>query len=187
MTKQFLLFFIFVSFISAANAQITKGNWLVGGTGYFTSASYSGTTAASYKQTIIQISPNIGYFFIDKLSIGLKPGYSYNKTNLGTTPTSSSTFSVGPFARYYLLNIKNQVNIFSEVNYQFNKTTTTDNQSFSYNQFSVSAGPVIFFNSSVGLELSIGYTRGKYGSDATSMDNTLRVGVGFQIHLDRER
>ncbi|MBX9732610.1 MAG: hypothetical protein K2X37_01000, partial [Chitinophagaceae bacterium] len=148
MGKKFLFFYVCVFVVSVSSAQLTKGNWLVGGAGYFTSASYSGTTAASYKQTIIQISPNIGYFFIDKLSIGLKPGYSYNKTNLGTTPTSSSTFSVGPFARYYLLNIKNQVNIFSEVNYQFNKNTT-DNQSFSYNQFSVSAGPVIFFNSSV--------------------------------------
>ena len=52
-----------------ANAQITKGNWMVGGTGNFSSyeSKYiNNGNEVTNKGIGTNISPNIGYFFINK-------------------------------------------------------------------------------------------------------------------------
>ncbi|MFK5108799.1 hypothetical protein ACI394_30215, partial [Klebsiella pneumoniae] len=63
-----------------SNAQITKGNWLVGGSGSLRSINTSNSSpgiSTSSKRLDIIISPSIGYFIIDKFALGLRA--SYNK------------------------------------------------------------------------------------------------------------
>lgn len=186
--KQLFLFLSFISISCMSHAQLTKGNWLVGGNGSFSSASYSNTIAASYTQTNLQISPTAGYFFSDKFAAGLRPGYAYTKTSItgNSNDYSLNTLSIGPFVRYYFLQLENRLNIFSELNYQYVTSKTKDNPSTSYNAYSILAGPVIYFNQSVGLEFTVGYSTAKFSSDASSKNSTLQFGIGLQVHLEKD-
>jgi hypothetical protein len=52
------------------------------------------------------------------------------------------------------------------------------------NNFKIKAGAVYFLNSSVGLEASLNYLNQKSNNDSTN--NAVFLGVGFQIHLEKE-
>ena len=58
---------------AAVNGQITKGNWLVGGTGNF--SSYENKSSSNGLENInkgfgINVSPNIGYFLANRFAVG---------------------------------------------------------------------------------------------------------------------
>lgn len=180
--KKISLFFLCIAIYNYGSSQITKGNWMIGGNGSFSSVKTNSTVAANYKQTSIQISPIIGYFVIDKLAMGLKPGYTYTKTLTGSSNYSLNAYSMGPFVRYYFLEAEKRVNILTEASYQYTISKVTDNPSSSNNGFSFLAGPVIYFNSSVGLEFTIGYSTTRFAGESTS-SNTILLGIGLQVHL----
>ena len=92
-----------------AKSQLTKGTWVVGGTGKFyanNNSINSSTYNVDAKYTEISISPSVGYFIIDKLVLGLRPTFSSLKgkvTSSGGLSTNVQRYWVGPFGRYYLL------------------------------------------------------------------------------------
>ncbi|UOK43079.1 MULTISPECIES: hypothetical protein [Flavobacterium] len=177
---KFLLFITLVSFFTS-NAQITKGNWMVGG-----DASYTNSKVTDSNNKIIgssnsvRIFPNIGYFVIDKFALGINGNFNYGK---GNGSASSIGYGAGPFARYYFLDTENSINLFAEANYNYwiSKTQGFDSGNGSSYKFKV--GPVIYFNSSVGLEMSLSYNTEKL-SDYTS--KYFIVGFGLQVHLEKE-
>jgi len=95
--------------------QLDKKTWLVGGSGSFNSYKLEGSfisqqtnnqVITGYNYKVIELSPKVGYFFIDKLAIGITPTFSYSKVISrvnNTTAYYANKFSVGPFARYYFL------------------------------------------------------------------------------------
>lgn len=184
MSRLFLI--ALLSFItSAANSQITKRNWMLGGIINYASTNYNsenyGATHTAYN---LQIKPNIGYFFIDKLAAGIKTGIGKTGQKGGTNYTD---FNIGPFFRYYFLNQDKNVNILSEGMYQygFEGSLSGSNNSTSKSTFTFSAGPVIYFNTVVGLEFLISYSTYKF-SGIKGSNNTVMVGLGLQVHLERE-
>lgn len=190
--KQLVLFFSLTTFFFSAQGQLTKDNWLVGGTGKFysyTSQYSSATYSNEAKYTQIDVSPDIGYFVADRLAFGLRPTFSSIKGKVTTTgglSTNVQRYWIGPFGRYYLLNIENRTNIVTDVSYQFGffgGGLAKGNLS----TFSALAGPVVFFNSSVGLEFLLGYSYSM--EDAEMYQKEVRSGfqiaVGFQIHLEK--
>ena len=181
--------------MQVVSAQLTKGNWLVGGNANFSLSHYDANDA---KLTAIDLSPNIGYFFIDKLATGIRMGYSGSNTKFGDNPSQPGTensfkstgYSIGPYIRYYFLPINNRYNILTELNYQYinsKQEINNLNSSNSFNnQFSIVAGPAIYLNSSVGIEFLVGYSNApKNKSSARS--SKVGVGIGFQIHLEKEK
>jgi hypothetical protein len=184
MQKTILLIIAACFIIKNANSQITKGNWLVGGSASFSSLKSSSTATIQFKQTNFQISPLVGYFVKDKFAIGLKPSLTYGSNTIANTNT---IISIGPFVRYYFLKPENIFNLFTEGSYAYGSNTGkgqgTGQKS---NTFSLSAGPVLYFNSSVGLEFIIGYSTTKVvGFSGTN--NEIRFGIGFQIHLEKDK
>lgn len=177
-------------------AQLNKGNWLVGGVGNFTSTknSYSNPSISQMADVIfLNLSPDIGYFFIDKLSVGIKPGFTWNKTevlpiNGGGGSSNIKRFEVGPFIRYYLLNADNPYNILADISYQFG-TARNKPANGNISTFSISAGPVIYFNTSVGLEVLIGYYQKneEFKNSYSSGQKGLQVGVGFHFYLEKSQ
>jgi len=175
-----------------ARSQLTKGNWLVGGNGKFSSytSQYSGigySNEASYTQ--IDLSPNIGYFVADKLAFGLRPTLSSIKGEV-TTPgggyTNVQRYWIGPFGRYYFLKSDKQFNLLTDLSYQygfFGGELAKGN----LNTFSALAGPVVYFNSSVGLEVLLGYSSSLEDVEQGSRDKRkgFQVVIGFQIHLEK--
>ena len=185
MRKCFYLPILLVFPVFNASAQLAKGNWLIGGNASFSSAKYINTVAASYSQIDIRISPMIGYFIIDKLPVGIRPGFSYTKTTLGTDYVGTRTFNMGPFVRYYFLPLESRVNLLSEVSYQRQISKLKDNPVVSRNGLSVLAGPVLYFNTSVAMEFTVGYSIGKFVGDAGSRNRTIQAGIGVQVYLEK--
>ena len=195
--KTFLIISTLLLFAFTSTAQLTKKTWLVGGTGSFSSynqsLSYSSTNITA-KYTSIDISTSVGYFVIDKLVLGLSPSFSYYKGNVTSQGLnySPTKYSIGPFARYYLLNSEKPFNLLADIRYQFGiaKNPSPSSDKGKLNNFSIMAGPEIFFNSSVGLEILLGYkttteTIDNSPNAYTDKRKGFQVSVGFQIHLQK--
>lgn len=172
-------------FINNANCQLTKKNWLIGGVASFSSSKYEGTGTTNEKQVLIQLDGNIGYFIVDKFTVGLKPGYQRTETT-GFVHKVVNTYAIGPFARYYFLPQENYINIFAEANYQYGLLKTNENpNTTNSNKITGLAGCSIFFNSSVALELTMGYSHFLYSANSTKVKSII-AGIGFQFHLEKE-
>jgi hypothetical protein len=193
-------FFLLVAITLTINSfgQLEKSTWLVGGSGSF--YNYNGTyrstsNNADTKVTNIDIKTSIGYFLIDKLSVGLRPSFSFSKGKVYQSGvqsgliSSNTQFLIGPFARYYFLEKEKQFNLLADISYLVGTNTSPlpPKTKGSLNEFSISGGAEIFFNSSVGFEFLVGYKK-KYEDikGATGyVDNKsgFQIGIGFQIHL----
>lgn len=171
---------IFLLFVTSSFAQITKNNWMVGGTARFKSVKEK-QDDLDVSTFTIDASTNLGYFFIDKMAGGLNLGYNYFKyKNLGVV-SHSSILKFGPFVRYYLLPADSRINVLTQIAYSHG----SDFNEYSTNSLNLAAGPVIYFNSSVGLEFTLNYERFSSNSN-TSSANSIFLGIGFQIHLEKE-
>lgn len=191
--KQLVLLFSFSTFFFTAQSQLTKGIWLAGGTGKFyayksqySSATYS--NEASYTQ--IDLSPNIGYFVADKLAFGLRPTFSSIKgevTGPGGLRTNTQRYAVGPFGRFYVLSTDKQFNLLTDISYQHGITNLDGKKIGNFNEFSVLVGPVVYFNSSVGLEFLLGYSASLEEKEQAYRETKkgFQIGIGFQIHLEK--
>lgn len=185
--KKIKLFLIGTILLTVStNAQITKNNWMVGGNISFTNSKTSPNDNSHSESTsnAFNVSPNIGYFIVNKLAVGAS--YQYNseviKSDMGKAKYKSD--NLGPFIRYYLLKPEKTANIFLETSYNFS-TMKEDKNTI----FASKLGAVYFLNSSVGLELMLKYSiaKFKYHNDLIPDDTTkgLTLGLGFQIHLER--
>lgn len=187
MTKLKTLCILTFLFSLITNAQITKGNWLVGGTGDFSTGKSKVTTyfdgkEYEYSGYSFSINPNIGYFIANKFATGLTSRIGYAKTDDGTD-SGSWFYGAGPFARYYLLDSDNLVNILTHVEYYYTANSKSDN---TFNSFITKLGPVIFFNSSVALELTANYRLNNFNSSGgKTVANSFDLQIGFQIHLEK--
>ena len=178
--KTIRLFFIAtILFTISVNSQITKKNWMVGGNAYFDNSNAKNSNGEEIQSsTQIIVQPNIGYFFYDRFASGLSASYGYGKTKGGN---SNSGFSVGPFVRYYFLKTEKNINFLVEANYYYGKDF---NKSDFVTNYGFKTGPVIYFNSSVGLELLAKYEHVFYSSDSFTT-NSFQIGLGLQIHLEK--
>jgi hypothetical protein len=138
--------------LNTAKGQLTKGNWLVGGSGNFAIQKRK-VLDGNTKNTRLQLSPNIGYFFVEKLVAGVKPVWELGASSLPGSSNSSYNLSLGPFLRYYLLPADRPLNVLTETSYRYGWGSGNNRQ----NMYSISTGPVMYFNTSVGLELTANY------------------------------
>lgn len=195
--KQLLLLFSLTFLYLNTNAQLTKKNWLVGGSGSFYSYNEDYSTASlntTAKYTTIDIGASVGYFFIDKFAAGLRTGFSSYKGEVVNTPggTNQYKLSIGPFVRYYFLNKDKPFNILLDAGYQLgtNRFLGALHEKGKYNTLSIMSGSEIFFNSAVGIEILLGYT-----SKVLSIDNSqsassntkkgFQASIGFTFHLEK--
>lgn len=194
MKKSTCLIIVVFFIINSVSSQITKGNWMVGGNLNYTKSKSTGSAASNSNVRDFTLLPTAGYFVFDKGVIGIKSELSfvkesYPQTN-GTVVSNSQNFlGIGPFARYYFLPKDKRINTFSDGSILYKETVskssgnTTDK--FKTLNYSLSCGMVIFLNTSVGVEFSVGY----YSSKAIDFDakgEDFKFGIGFQIHLEKE-
>jgi len=173
-------------YLNQANSQTTKGHWLLGGNVNFSLTTYKSEAGQTNTGYVFQANPNVGYFIVDKFAIGLKAGIG-REASKGTGTAIFSKFTdanFGPFVRYYLLSTENQFNILIEGAYQKGFIKGDSPRKTFKNTFSFAVGPVIYFNSTAGLEFLIGYSSSKYVGFAGS-NGTIQFGLGIQFHLEK--
>lgn len=171
-----------IGLFSTANAQIQKGNWMVGGN--LLGADFGLNTGAGYN---IQLQPKGAYFIEDNLALG---GY----VNLGIfgAKGSSTTYNygVGALGRYYLNpgekgvdNLLKHGRWFLEANVGLGGQSGTGGGA-SANALDYGFGPgyAYFITPNIGLEGVLKYT-GNLGFGNRGTTSNLAFGLGFQIYL----
>ena len=202
--RRIILLILAVSTLKYSSGQITKNNWLVGGMGLFSSTTFKNDFGLqTHRATNLQLTPAIGYFFIDKFAGGLKLNFSTSRNKniydgAGYNLAKNNTYGFGPFIRYYFLNTDKPFNLLIDGSYQYNierggGVSTGDDTpipipitQYTKNTFSIAAGPVIYFNTSIGLEFLVGYTTSKYIQNNRG-NNSVQVGLGLQVHLEKDK
>ncbi len=163
MKNLIIIYFLTVfAFFKYGNAQTEKGTFLLGG-----NVSYQLVD----EQYFLNISPNIGYFVANKISIGLFS--SLEKQNL------LSDFLIGPNIRVYFL--PSEIgSFFAGGTYLYNYIKAPA-QRFegSFNGFNTSLGYAMFLNNSIAIQLSANYEK------LEDRSGNLYFGIGFQIHLKK--
>ncbi len=85
------------------------------------------------------------------------------------------------------LDTENMVNLFAETGYDYYTITGKGlGRSQHQSTFLFSGGPVIYFNTSVGLEFIITYATTKIAGSSGN-NNKIQFGIGFQIHLEKDK
>lgn len=163
---------IVVAAAITASAQTQKGNWLVGG-----SANFSSVKQGEFSATSFGISPMAGYFIVEDLALGASLNFSSFKEE---DDDASTEFSIGPFVRYYFVDLGPSAKLFGQANVAFGSSKYINSEGFT--EWGISAGPAIFLNPHTALEITLGYGSQKY-KDADDAVNAFGVNVGFQIHL----
>lgn len=105
MKKQLYLLTAGLLLVCLANAQIKKGDILLGGNVNFNSSTTDPTTNDYTNKTIgYGFSPSIGKAVHDDLVVGLNLIFTHNKTKSGATPVGvgvQDTYGLGVFVRKY--------------------------------------------------------------------------------------
>lgn len=186
MKQIFLTFFIFTSVLTSY-AQLDKGTWLVGGNGSYNSTKVTDREPFTYNNGTVKeliLSPNIGYFVIDKFCLGLKPNFRSSKLNYIASFGNAFWFDIGPFGRYYFLDKEKQFNLLTELSTQFGVFNDLSVKTSTSTVFTAMAGIEAFFNSSCGVELLIGYQDSKEKfNNGIKRKSGLQMKIGFQLHL----
>ena len=188
MNKIKLIFTLTLFSFLTSNAQITKGNWMMGGNIGFDYSkrdnknnTSGGTVITTNDQGafLISLEPNIAYFIRNKFAIGTSISY-VNGFIEGTKINSDGmNLGINPFLRYYFLDAEKDYNIFLEPSYNQFISKGLGNG----NGFSLKTGFSYFLNSSVAIETILKYFK---SSNDDFNSNKIYFGFGFQIHLEKE-
>ncbi|MFX3625779.1 MAG: outer membrane beta-barrel protein [bacterium] len=112
MKKTLILTIVAITLSVAANAQISKGTFYVGGSLGFasdeTKNKAAGTETTTFESSSFNFSPRAAYFVADKTAIGLRAGISnrettFNFNNGDKTVTTRSPITVGLFGERYFM------------------------------------------------------------------------------------
>ena len=175
-----LKLFLLIAFIyTNSSAQLTEGNWLVGGSGNYSSRNSKFDNGVETEINRIEIKPNMGYFIKDKLAIGASLRFEHQQIFY--------TYGIGLFSRYYFLEQDKTFNLFAQAHFDFVHVVSDvegGKRSRTSNYYGVRVGQVIFFNSVVGLEFAVEYERGNLPDNGVA--NNIKAVLGFQIHLEKK-
>lgn len=157
MNKSITLIFALAITATTAVAQTSAGNMMVGGSLDFSSVSRQSGSLNDISS--VTFSPSFGYFVRDNFAVGTSLTLGSTRTGTGAAKTVSSTFAMGPFARYYIFTANERFGFFGQagLNFGSGKTdppagTVTRN---SFISFSVSPGAAYFFTDHWAMEFSI--------------------------------
>lgn len=191
MKKLMLTSLVVFSFLTGFS-QFNKGRVLLGGNSSFSATTQKyksgSTTTTLSKTTSFTFNPQAGYFFIDNFAAGL--GVIVQTTTVkddnSSDKSSSTSFIVAPFVRYYLkpgFFFQGMYGFGSENDSQTSGIIKSD-QSYSRSMWSLGAGYAWFLNDHVALEPFIGYQSDVYKRNGNkNIDGGLAINVGLQVYL----
>jgi len=179
MKKGLVLLGMTLGFVAFANAQLQKGNVLVGGN----IANFNlGLNEGSVYN--ISLQPKAAWFVSDNFAVG-----AYVQFGIAGAKDAATTldYGVGPFARYYVsdskVNVLKHGRWFAEGNAGFaGQNVSKGGNSTNGLNLGVGPGYAYFITPNVGLETMLKYN-GTVGFGNETYANSLGLSVGFQIYL----
>lgn len=189
--KTIVLLYLLLALTTTAFTQVSKGQFLIGSSINFESIKNQNSVNGNYESTNYYLSPNIGYFIINKIATGLRVDFkSYNQKSVNLETHQTNT-SLSPFLRYYFLPIQKKVNAFIDVSYIHNKSRWSSNSNAGYfvkaKGYYFFAGAAIFLTNQIALEFTFGYKHTKSDDLGNTKENKLSSGIGLQIHLGKNK
>jgi hypothetical protein len=174
--NKLLVFCLFITISSSTMAQLSKGQWLVGGDINISTVlpgEYYNPHGLRYS-----LLPNVGYFVVDKLACGLRFDYSY----LYPHQTYVITYGLLPFVRYYLLPAEGRINFYADVSFGYSLIHYGYLRYHAY-QWAASAGPSLFINQRISLSVGVGFLSFEGDSFNGGFSERFGINVGCQFHL----
>lgn len=162
---------IWLGAMSFTFAQVEKGNWLLGGSSNleFNSDKEKVKTDNDTHETgtcrDFDFRPEVGYFVIDKLPVGIAMDISLDKMKYSDSDSEYTwnDYVFGPFVRYYIANLDGFMP-FAEASLGFgggkqksNYGSSENEEKYSVFGYKLGVGGTYFITNSVGVDLFIGY------------------------------
>lgn len=188
---------LFMGAIGITNAQIQKGNLMLGsdlGSGLVSNTSsglfgfnFGLNEGSGYN---VGISPKMGYFVKDNFMLGAVLNFGFAKSaKSGGTSTESTTYGIQGLSRYYLSpgehgidNLLKKGRFFMEGNAGVAGVNVKHGATTNGFAFGVGPGYSYFVTNSVALETSLKYN-GLVGGGNTTYQNALGLNFGIQAFL----
>ena len=165
-----------------ANAQLQKGNWMVGGE--LAAAGFGLNTGGGYN---FQITPQAAYFVQNNWAVG--PYVRLGFSGAQSAPTTF-TYGVGALSRYYLSpgeqgvdNLLKHGRFFLEGNAGIGGTTTSMGGATAHGlDLGVGPGYTYFITQNIGLDASV-KLNGNLGFGNRGTTSSIDFRLGFNIFL----
>ncbi len=167
---------------TTANAQIQRGNWMVGSS--ILSSNFGLNTGGGYS---IALQPKAAYFIDDNVAVGGYVNLGFSKVTNGS-PTRFD-YAVGGLGRYYLSpgekgvdNLLNHGRWFFEGNLGVGGSSVENGISTSGLDFGVGPGYSYFITPNIGVEGLVKY-QGQAGFGSEGLNSNITFNVGFSIFI----
>ncbi|KMQ62545.1 hypothetical protein ACM40_09705 [Chryseobacterium sp. BLS98] len=167
---------------ATANAQIQKGNWMVGTS--LLSSNFGLNTGGGYD---IALQPKAAYFVNDNVAVGGYVDLGIKKVTNGS-PTDF-TYGVGALGRYFLSpgekgvdNLLHHGRWFLEGNVGIGGRSVENGDSTTGLDFGAGPGYSYFITPNIGLEGLVKY-RGRAGFGSEGLNSNITFNVGFSLYF----
>lgn len=191
-----ILVVVLTTFGFQSFAQCEKGKVLVGGDSKFSFTSMDmkikdDNDERDYGKSIeLEFSPQVGYFVVDNLALGLAIPVSMKKeTDIDDNEEKTTSFAVAPFARYYFgtTNAKPFLQGLvgfggAKYTYDFDMGETIDTK-MSLFLWEVGGGVAVFLNESIGIDIGVAYGSSHMKPKENNDDNAKIISSGFALHV----
>jgi outer membrane protein len=200
--KLILLSILITIFTFAVSAQTEKGSISISGRSSFEGAYFSNRIKGAninisdrYAMSVdgysITITPSIGYFVIDNLSVGAQSSFSITD---GDYQSKTSQFVLMPTVAYYFPT-KGPVKPFVAIGAGYTNISmelslqgsNVDNMSFGGFAFAGGAGAAFFVRNNISIDLMLEYAEvsAKYSKDSSYKYSTKGLGgsIGFSFYF----
>ncbi|KVV14806.1 hypothetical protein ACRASX_12630 [Flavobacterium sp. TMP13] len=160
-----------------ANAQIEKGNVLIGGNLANISLGLNDPNVIS-----IDISPKVAWFIKDNIALG---GYLNFGIETAKHSNTTTNYGIGALGRYYAGaegELVKHSRFFAEATVGLGGVNVSDADNTNGLNLSVGPGFSYFITPNIGLEALLKYN-GLVGFGSTPYQNNLNLSFGFQIYL----
>ena len=188
-----ILLMVAVAFSAATYAQTEKGNWMAGsdlGLSYEslkeTTSRKSGHTTIENEKTTntFKFIPNINYFVINNLAVGL--GLEYHNTKVKGASDATDTFVIAPNATYFFPIGGNLAPfVGAKVGHAWNSEGSNDSQKFRGLTVGAKGGMAYFVNQGAALTGYLSYDhqklKNKENSNYSITNGKFSVGIGVAL------
>ena len=189
--KKFLLM-VAVAFSAATYAQTEKGNWMAGSdlglsfNSVKTTPRYDGRASDDLTENTFKFTPNINYFVINNLAVGLGLSYENTTAKVRNNETKKNTFIIAPNATYFFpIGGKLAPFVGAKIGHTWRSEGSRDNQKFKGLTVGAKGGIAYFVNQGAALTGYLSYDhqklKNKENSNYSITNGTFGVGIGVAL------